>query len=485
MTSFSIVFNPGEENELTISSGDNLESLTINHSNESYYKDAEVALYNIPDFEEKVSINSRVNIYIDGHLEFSGYVSRIQTRISGVKIFYLQCIGRTYDLWRFMISGDTYFEKKYSAYIVSSLVAQYCSGHGIYITPPDVRETDGSYIEYIDVSLMAVGDAIARIAKFDGHHFFVDEYGKLRYYTVSSSVQFTVTTSDILEMEPLEHSDDYIRNDVLVVGSQQYEQIIPDQLPPFTSGNWIWISSATTFVAQQFGVPALETNRLTSLKLRATRSKGKNTPLYLAGDIRNDNSGEPGSIVASSNTITWHGVDIQADPSGTWLPFYTFSNHLYLSGGAAYWAVFHFPGASSNIWWKLSYSPLPDYTDVLSSEPTLYGTWDYGSIDYGDVVYDSGNNEVDFVAKPRGYASANTFLQDITPRTRYFYLPSSLFTDEINFLAKVRIDKYESGNKGLGNYRRTDDGRYRPRFMIGLCDMSHPAKPMFGFEFDL
>lgn len=485
MTSFSIIFNPGEEDEITISSGDNLESLTINHSNESYYKDAEIAIYNVPDFEEKVSINSRVNIYINGNLEFSGYVARIQTRISGIKAYYLQCIGKTYDLWRFVIPANTYYKGKYSAYIVSSLVGTFCSGHGVCIIPPDVKNTDGSYIEYIDVSLLPVGDAIARIAKFDGYHFYVDEDSKLQYYQVSSMVQFTIETSEIIEMEPIEHSDDYIRNDVLVVGSQQYEQVIPNVLPPFVSGHWILISSASTLVAQEFGIPPLENNRLTSVRLRATRSSGKDIPQYLLGDIRRDDGGTPGVIVPSSNTISWRGIDIQPHPSGSWLPYYTYPNHLYLTDPATYWIVFHCPNASETSWWKLSYSNLTQYTDNLLSDPSLVGTFDYGDIDYGDIIYNATKHEIDFSVYLRGYPSANVYDKNISPRYKYFYLPSSLFTDEIDFTANVRIDQYISGSGDVGDYRRTDDGRYRPRFLIGLCDMSHPAKPMFGFEFDL
>jgi len=387
MVSFEICFNSGSTNEFSLTKGSAVQLIQINNSDESYYKDAILKVYDLGDNEGKIDINSTVKVWIDDSLEFSGYVSRIQKSVLGTRFYNLQCIGKTYDLWRFSTSSNTTYSSKKSAYIVSSLVSSYTN-----ITPPDVSEDDGAFVKEIDLSNMSVGDAVARLSKFDGYHFYVDNDDKLQYYQPASSVQFTITDNDILSMSPIEHSDDYLRNIVLVIGSMQYELIEPSTIPTYKSGQFFYISSDTRLIAQQIDVPTnLDTSRLSSIKLLVKRSTGDNIPYYLTGDIRKDNSNVPSSaIVPSSDTISWSATDILYDVSGSWLPYYSFTSpNLELTSGNSYWIVYQYDGASTSKYWMLSYHMISSTIDDLSTDPSLSGQWDFGSIDFGKVEWSS------------------------------------------------------------------------------------------------
>jgi len=381
MIDASVLFNSGQANQFFVS-GSRIEALKINNSNESYYKDALLNIFNLSDSEEDdVTINIPAKIWIKGSLEFDGYVSRIQKSVLGIRRYTLQLIGKTYDLWRYSTSSNVTFSKKYTGYIVSSLVKEYTS-----ITPPDVSSTYGSYVESVDLSNISVGDAVARMAKFDGSHFYVDQNNKLQYYTVSDTEQFTVTEDDIISMTPIEHSDDYLRNDVLVVGAQEYEKVEPSPLPDFVSGNWIMISSASRVVGQRFQCPTNLTNSmLTSISFRVDRTNGANIPQYLDGEIRYDNNGEPSSaIVPSSDSIIWDGTDTKHFTSGEWLPYYSFTSpNLSLSPSSNYWAIISYSGATTDRHWKVAYSELYTVSSNLSSDPGLSGSWSISAPRYG------------------------------------------------------------------------------------------------------
>lgn len=387
MISLTICFNSGATDEFSLSQVDKINFVQINNSNESYYKDAVISIYDLGTNESKIDINSTVKIWINGSLEFTGYVSRIQKSILGTRLYNLQCIGKTYDLWRYSTSSSTIYENKKSGYIVSSLIATYTP-----LTPPDVTSDTGSFVKYIDLSNMKIGDAIARLSRFDGYHFFVDANDKLQYYQPASSVQFTINESSIIDMTPIEHSDDYLRNDILVVGSLQYEKEEPDTLPSYTSGNVIYISSNLRYVAQEVTVPTtLSHSRLSSIKLLVKRSTGDNIPYYLLGDVRLDNNGSPSSaIVTSSNTISWAATDVLYDVSGNWLPYYSYTYpNLELVSGQSYWLVFHYDGATSSKYWILTYQDIESQSDDFTNDPSLSGSWDFDSVDYGKVEWTS------------------------------------------------------------------------------------------------
>jgi len=480
MTTFKIIFRSGQSNAMTITGADNkVRLLEITNSNEKYFKDAKISLFDCDPTQ--FTINDTVHIYINDSLEFTGYISRIQQALGGTPVIDIQCIGKTYDLWRFHIPEHTVYESCYSCYIVSSLVASYCSGGGIYVIPPDVTNHEGNYIEKIDVSLMAVGDAIARISKFDGRHFYVDNFGKLHYYEIEPTVQFTVTEGDIIRMTPIEKSDETVINKSLVVGARAYERLMPSRRAESNAGFFV-LDSPNKFVAQKFGMPPLRRDILSAVLAKVSIS-GSEIPDVLKGHIQEEESDLPGSIVPSSDRIAWHGADVPRSIATTYLQ-HNFIKGLPLEKDKTYFMVFHAPNATSSKFWKIGYIDLIDDTYDFSSEPTIVKNWDLNGIDYGDVWWDDSTDSIKFVAKCRGYASANTYLDYDSERIADVQLDNPAFTDQIEFTISTQIHSYASG-AGMGDWLHTDDGRFRPRLRIGLCDYESVTRTMFGIEFDL
>jgi len=272
MSLVDIYLNSGTANEIHIDDS-YLDYLEISDSYESSFKSARFSIaVSGGTLNQNININDSVSIYISGSLEFAGYISRKQLQLAGTHLLKVQCIGKTYDLWRFILPQNCVFQNVYSGYLVSSLVANYASGSGYYVIPPDVNEETGSYIEYIDLSNMILGDAISRISKFDGYHFYVDENGKLQYFKVSDDIQFTIAENEILKMTPLEHADDNIKNYVVVIGSPNFEITVPEDFLEYPAG-LITLDSESKYVAQSFAVPpSLFRNILSAVKGRFTHS---------------------------------------------------------------------------------------------------------------------------------------------------------------------------------------------------------------------
>jgi len=388
MVNLKICFNSGATDEFIIRHSDNISFLEIHNADQSYYRDAMISLFGIDELDD-LDLNTPIRIWIDDSLEFDGYVSRIEKSIKGVRVYTLQCIGRTYDLWRYSISSSTTFTNKKSAYIVSSLVSTYIPSS--VVSPPNVSPDDGTFVKNIDLSNMAVGDAIARLSAFDGYKFYVDNTGKLNYYMPASTTQFTITEDNIVSMSPIEYSDDYLRNEVIVIGALEYEEKTPSILRDYVSGQHYYISTSTRYIAQKFRVPTtLLQNRLSAIKLLVKRSQGENIPNYLLGEIREDNSNEPGSVVPSGDTIMWKGTDVLYNVSGNWLPYFQFTSpNLELTPGSYYWMNFKFDGASSNRYWILTYYKASSLSDDFTNDPQLTETWDYSTVDYGKVEWNS------------------------------------------------------------------------------------------------
>jgi len=160
------------------------------------------------------SINDTINININDTNVFSGYVSRRGQDIKGTTVWDLQCVGKTYDLWRNKVDGTgTYSFTGYkTGYIVSSLVADYTN-----LTFPQSDDLGETLNGEWDLSDMVVGDAITKINAFDDYYFYVNSGNELIYYKTGAS-QMTIEESDIVYRKKFEYSDDEIYNDILVRG---------------------------------------------------------------------------------------------------------------------------------------------------------------------------------------------------------------------------------------------------------------------------
>jgi len=400
VSTYSVIFNSGQGTQFEYEPGGNVDYFTITNSDQSYYQNASLRIHNLStDNEGYLDLNNTLKIYIDNELEFDGYVNRIQKSLEGVRVYDIQAIGRTYDLWRFITSSNTKYNSKYSSYIVSSLVHDYCSGNGVYISPPKIGSTLGSYINEITFSDMEIGSCIGRMAQMDGYSFFVDSDKVLNYYQPKLSPQFTVDESDVIEMSPHEKSDDSMRNSILVIGSVEYEKYSENTESP---DGYYYISghnksdgaiSDATYIAQRMKIPNnLHFDRLSSVKLYVDRSSGDNTPYYLKGSIRKDDDGSPSSnstifpvsnAFVSSDSMKFIGTDIMSPPD--WTPYYSYPNpdSIDISGGQTIWLVFNYDGASSDKYWKLAYSNLsnlsygedPDGNGLkITNDPNLVGT---------------------------------------------------------------------------------------------------------------
>lgn len=503
---YNVIFNSGTANEFNYEATDaNIEGIKIINSDQSYYQTASVQIDGISSTEEDLlDINNTVIININNDRVFDGYVNRIRTSIAGTKVYDIQAIGRTYDLWRFVTSSSVSFTNKYTSYIVSSLVHTYCSGNGFYVTPPVLGPTSGSFINYVEFPNMEIGSCIGRMAQLDGYTFYVGSDAVLNYYKPVTTVQFTIGESDIIEMSPYEISDDSMKNDVLVIGSVEYEKFSEKIKNPigyhYISGTRVGGSDGK-YIAQRITIPSdLHTDWLSSIKFYLDRSIGDNTPYYLKGGIRKDDSGSPSSnasifptsnVYPSSDALKFIGTDVMSPPD--WTPYYTYSSpeSFPITGGQTIWLVFNYDGATESKYWKLAYAELliPEYGDPITYDPNFTETWNYGGKEYGDVGYDAGNQHIYFCASSIGYAANETFDNDGSRRYRNFGITGGGVTDDtMYFLISANIELYWSGSS-VGNIQTTPNEKYNPRLMIGVFDPTSPDgsdyNPMMGLEFNL
>ena len=124
MTDIKIIFNSGTASQQTITDTSNIYYLDITNSDQTYYQNARLQLSNISG----LSIGDTAMILINDSLEFDGYISRQTLLPAGTKLYDLQLIGRTYDLWRFTTDSDATYSKKTTNYIISSMISAYASG---------------------------------------------------------------------------------------------------------------------------------------------------------------------------------------------------------------------------------------------------------------------------------------------------------------------------------------------------------------------
>jgi len=272
-TTFGIYFNSGGINANTYVQGDNVSSIEITNSDQEYYQNGVITLYNVPYSQ---SIGDTCKVYIDNTLQFNGYVARKQQHIDqGVKYTTYQLIGGTYDLWRYVTDDTAIYTDKKTSYIASSLVAKYCDNISSSLITADYGATVAGEL---DLTNQVVGDALVTLTEYDEYRFFVDEDKNLRYFNpITNIYSFSVEEEDILDMSPVEEADEDIVNSVLVIGATDY--IDTDNVSPNAPSSHSF-PSGPIYVAQRF---LAKEDTLASIDFYLDRTIDPNQPATLGG----------------------------------------------------------------------------------------------------------------------------------------------------------------------------------------------------------
>jgi len=244
--------------------GDNISNLSVTYSDQDYYPNGVLTVYNLPNTQ---TIGDSILVKINGLQQFNGYVSRRQQHIdAGKKYVTYQLVGKTYDLWRYVIPDNITYENVTTCYIASSIVGKYCGTSNVITSDIDLNL--GLEVTYeLDLSSKIVGDALIELNNIDGYKFYIDNDSKLQYYEPKSEpYSFIIEESDIVEMSQIEDSDEDIINDVLVIGGSDYSSKTEVST---THPNVIGIPGGDNLLAQRFKA---ENHTLSAIKLYLDRS---------------------------------------------------------------------------------------------------------------------------------------------------------------------------------------------------------------------
>lgn len=220
---YEVIIKSGSALAWDATVGNDVKSISITNSDSTNYQNAELELYGPSSVEYTIGAN--LDIFIDNGNglinEFSGYINRKETSIDGVKVTKIQGVGRTYNLSRYLISSEVTFTEQKSAYIVSSLTGTYGSG----IATDQITVTDGVSIDEIKFKNTTLFKAIKILSEYDGYYYYITSGNKLIYYETDDIPQFTISESDILQMSPIEQTDDKLVNDCLILGDTLYKEV--------------------------------------------------------------------------------------------------------------------------------------------------------------------------------------------------------------------------------------------------------------------
>jgi len=486
---YKIFFNSSNATEwaasgVLLTKGNNLQHLEITQARESMIQNANLTLFGLAsDDEDKLKLNSKIDIYLSTgtvyHHEFSGRVNRIGKNLAGTKLISLQCVGSTYELWRYFISDPITFQNKYTGYIASSLVANYVPT----ATPGPISDSDGVLLESISFENIKVGDAITRLSRLDDYSFWIEPDGIFHYQRISGASQFTIRDSDILSLSSLETSDDELKNDVIVQGATNRELVTSS----YYDTDWYTLSSASVLIAEKFPVPDnLSSKVLSGIELYLTRSSGANAPSYFVVDIREDDNNKPGTILDNSS-LAFSAGDL-LNPPGYILKMYETS---IPTPSSAYWLVAHFDAGDVNRYWKLRYGEYSSTVMDFSSDPNITGTWDYNSTDFGDVSWSSTLEKINIFAWVRGQNYTRAYDKDINRRVCQFNLENGPFnTDEIEFSFRIHPSSinYKVNDVLIQpKLHEGDSEKWHPRLMLGIVDSTDSLGkyPSVGVEFNI
>ena len=453
-TSYLVCFNSGSNNQNNYEQGDNVSLISVNDSDQEYYQNGNIQLYNVPSTQ---TIGDTCRVWINDHLQFDGYVSRRQQTIdAGVKFWDYQLIGKTYDLWRYHTNSDTSYSGA-TSYIASSLVADFCTGMDADIKIGASDWSGTNLTEKIEFDNEIIGDALVRLIDMDGYRFYVDWDDNLQYYKPSQrTYDFTVTEANILEMTPIEDADEDIVNDVLVVGGTA---TYTDTTKQLSNNHPIYLTPGV-FLAQRFKA---ENTRLTSIKLYLSRSLLDDKPVSMPFEIWSGNNC-PSSMIEWSDDISWNAGNLPYAPSWSSWTGYT-SPKLTLTSGSYYWMIFESPQIyeSSSKFYFTGQSSGPNTWDSLTAK---WSITDADGANYrpatGDNIYlrlgDWGGNVTSIAKK---------------------YLDSRLWDSDTGYLYSACRLKY-----AIKNYAGSDETmlfRYRTNAgQIGSIANPTPGQDLTG-----
>jgi len=268
---YTIYINSGLVDATTYTQGSNLSLLEITNSDEQYYQTGFLELFDVVTIHD---INDSVLVNINGIDQFRGYVSRREQTIEGGRnLTRYQLVGETYDLWRYHTDEYALYSGM-TSYIASSLISSYCEDIGFHNYDKDVGY---NIVQDIDLTNITVGDAINKLVELDGYSFYVFD-GELHYYHINTSndADFSVEESDIIEVDPIEQSDEDIVNDVLVVGGTGYSEIT--SMSPTAKSSQVLLKSTNDYgilMAQSFEA---KDDRLSGIELYLDRTTDPHEP---------------------------------------------------------------------------------------------------------------------------------------------------------------------------------------------------------------
>jgi len=243
------------------SAGSNISLLEVTNSDQEYYDTG--IIQSTDDYSELI-IGSSIEVEIEGKKILDGYVARKSVSPIGQKLWNLQVVGRSYDLWRHLTDDDALYEDLYTTYIASSLVNSYASDD---VTPNEITtDFSGAFLDSeIDLRNMTVGDALLQLIGRDNYKFRVDISGQLEYYspsTVASPV--TITEENIIDLSPPELADEDIVNVCLVKGGSDYSTTTEQLEHDYTHNldyQSMWIAQRFTCLDDELSAVSLYMDR--------------------------------------------------------------------------------------------------------------------------------------------------------------------------------------------------------------------------------
>jgi hypothetical protein len=211
---YDIVFSSSTNDIWTISKSDKKVSrLMIENSDSNKYQTGILEIFNP---EHTPQVGAVINVNINDINEFSGYVSRRKQSSKGTNLYNLQLIGKTYNLWRENIDSTakhTYMDDYTSNIVYDCISTQTNIGYS------NIPRDEGVYISGVfEFENESPGDLVYKMSEFDHYNFYIDSSNSLHYYNIDTTQGITVNESDVISYTPFQESDDYIYNDVVVVG---------------------------------------------------------------------------------------------------------------------------------------------------------------------------------------------------------------------------------------------------------------------------
>jgi hypothetical protein len=215
---YTVTFSSNTNGEWSLSNEDRrIHGLSITNSQTNRYQTGKIKIFNPPS---SISINDTINVDINNNNEFSGYVSRTKTTAAGTKVYDINLIGKTFDLWKYNIEDDYYtLDDEWTTTFIYNLISGQMKLQGGSLGYSQIVEGTGQRITGpISYENYTIGDALVAVSKYDGHRFYVDKDNEVHYYKSSQTQTLTISDSDVIDYTPFEESDDDLVNWMLVEG---------------------------------------------------------------------------------------------------------------------------------------------------------------------------------------------------------------------------------------------------------------------------